>query len=305
MIVRPLDLLDISHLARYRSNVLSLYSARILTRGNPLGAMAMFSYLDPRRYIYTAIASNAGDSLMGQVILNTNETSARLTFMAPLENINGLTLALLDHLTMQAGTWRAFHLLAEVDENSPVFRSLRQSGFSVYAWQRIWKLPKKDENSDTGGWRPVNEIDWPAVQSLHTQIVPPLIQPVDTLPKQASGLVCRSKEQLQAYVSVYRGPRGVWFQPLVPPDCECSPERLAGLSSRGNRPVYVCVRSYQAWLESALEDLGAEAGMRQAVMVKRLAKTIQEPQSISVMEKVLAKAKPAAPVSRVQIHKWK
>jgi hypothetical protein len=303
MIVRPLDLLDISSLPRYRNKVLPLYNARILTRGNPLGAMAMLSYLDPRRYIYTAIASNEGDSLMGQVILNTDETSARLTFMAPLENINGLTLTLLDHLSMQAGEWKAFHLLAEADENSPVFRSLRQSGFAVYAWQRIWKLPRRDQNRDTGTWHQVNEIDWPAVQSLHGQIVPPLIQPVDTLPKQASGLVCRSEGQLQAYVTVTRGPRGVWYQPLVPPDCDCGPERLSGLSGSGNRPVYVCVRSYQAWLETALEDLGAEAGPRQAVMVRRLVKTIKEQQPISVMEKVLAKAKPAAPVSRIDNNK--
>jgi hypothetical protein len=30
------------------------------------------------------------------------------------------------------------------------------------------------------------------------------------------------------------------------------------------------VRSYQAWLETAIEDLGAEAGPRQAVMAKQL-----------------------------------
>ena len=38
----------------------------------------MLSYLNPRRYIYTAVASENGDSLMGQVILNGDETSARL-----------------------------------------------------------------------------------------------------------------------------------------------------------------------------------------------------------------------------------
>jgi hypothetical protein len=64
--------------------------------------------------------------------------------------------------------------------------------------------------------------------------------------------------------------------------------------------VYVCVRSYQAWLESPLEELGAEAAPRQAVMVKRLAKAVREPQIVPVMEKVLGKAKPAAPVGRIE-----
>jgi hypothetical protein len=45
--------------------------------------------------------------------------------------------------------------------------------------------------------------------------------------------------------------------------------------------------------------MGAEAGPRQAVMVKRLVKTIKEAQTVPVIEKVMAKAKPAAPVSRV------
>jgi hypothetical protein len=303
MTVRSLDLLDLPLLSRYRRDVLPLYSARILTRGNPFGAMAMLSYLNPRRHIYTAIASENGDSLMGQVILNGDETSARLTFLAPTENINGLTLSLLDHLTMQAGEWGAFHLLAEVDENSPVFRSLRQAGFAIYAWQRVWKLPKLEKPDEDSSWREAEEADWPAIQSLHGQIVPALIQPVDALPKQASGLVCRTEGNLQAYVAVNSGPAGVWIQPLVPPDSGCGPERLAGLSGWGNRPVYVCVRSYQAWLETVLQDLGAEAGPRQAVMVRRLAKTIKELQVVPVMEKVLAKAKPAAPISRIESEK--
>ncbi len=86
MIVRSLDLLDIPGLSRYRRDVLPLDSARILTRGNPLGARAMLSYLNPRRSIHTAVASENSDSLMGQVMLNEDTTSARLTFLAPAEN---------------------------------------------------------------------------------------------------------------------------------------------------------------------------------------------------------------------------
>jgi len=297
MTVRSIDLLDLPLLSRYHRDVLPLYSARILTRGNPLGAMAMLSYLNPRRYIYTALASENGDSLMGQVILKADETSARLTFLAPTENINGLTLSLLDHLTKQAGEWGAFHLLAEVDENSSVFRSLRQAGFAMYAWQRVWKLPKPEKLDENNSWHTAEEIDWPAVQSLHGQIIPALIQPVDALPKQASGLVCRPEGNLQAYVAVDSGPAGVWIQPLIPPDSGCGPERLAGLAGRSGRPVYVCVRSYQAWLETVLEDLGAEAGPRQAVMVRRLAKLQKVEEKVSAMDKVLVK--PVAPVARV------
>jgi hypothetical protein len=300
MTVHSLDLLDLPLLSRYRRDILPLYSAHILTRGNPLSAMAMLSYLNPRRTVYTAVASESGDSLMGQVIMKGDETSARLTFLAPLGNTNGLTLLLLDHLTSQAGEWGAFHLLAEVDENSPVFRSLRQAGFAMYAWQRIWKLPKVEKVQDDGSWREAEEGDWPAVQVLHGQIIPALIQPVDALPRQASGMICRLAGNLQAYAAVESGPAGVWIQPLVPPESGCGPEQLAGLSGWGSRPVYVCVRSYQAWLETLLEDLGAEAGPRQAVMVRRLARAVKEQQAVQVLEKALAKVKPAAPASRME-----
>jgi GNAT superfamily N-acetyltransferase len=300
MIVRPLDVLDLPMLSRYRRDLLSLDSARILTRGDPLGAAALLSYLDPRRHIYTAVASQDGISLMGQVTLREEETSARLTFLAPAEVLNGLTQPLLEHLVTQAGEWGAFHLLAEVDEDSPAFRLLRQAGFAMYAWQRIWKLPAPDEADKKDIWREAAETDWPAVQSLYGQIVPALLHPVEVLPKQVMGLVC-SEGNLQAYVAVNSGPKGVWIQPIVPPDSDCVSEQLAGLthavSDWRERQVYVCVRSYQAWLESVLEDLGAQAGPRQAVMVRRLAKLQKVEEKVSAMDKVLVK--PAAPVARI------
>jgi len=306
MTVRPLDILDLPLLPRYHRDVLSLDSARSLTRGNPLGTAAMLSYLDPRRHVYTAIASEDGDSLMGQVTLHEQESSARVTFLSPAESISELALPLLDHLVTQAGEWGAFHLLAEVGEDSPAFRLLRRTGFAMYAWQRVWRLPAETDN-EKGSWRPAEEADWSAVQALHGQIVPTLLYPVEALPKPVTGLVCYLEGSLQAYITVRSGPKGIWVQPLVLPDCECVSEQMAGLVGAAagwrDRRIYVCVRSYQAWLESVLEDLGAEAGPRQAVMVKRLVKVIKEAQTVQSMEKALAKAKTAAPMSRIESDK--
>ena len=55
---------------------------------------------------------------------------------------------------------------------------------------------------------------------------------------------------------------------------------VSHLRDRRNRPVYLCVRSYQAWLEPALEDLGAVAGERQAVMVKHLTRLVRDEQNV-------------------------
>lgn len=305
MSVRSLDILDLPSLFRNSVEVLPLDAGRFYTRGNPLGATTLLSYLNPTRHIYTAVSSEAGNSLMGQVMLENGETSARLTFLAPAGNANGLSLPLLDHLADEAGSWRAFHVLAEVDEDSPVFKALRQACFSVYAWQRIWKLPALRITLDENPWREAGSADWIAVQSLHGQIVPALLQPADSLPGRPSGLVCHSVEGLQAYVHVTGGPRGVWLRPLVLPDSGCVPGHISGLVRRvaggSNRPVYMCVRSYQVWLEPVLEDLGAEPGSRQAVMVRRLVGMVREEESVPAMEKTLAKVKPAAPLSRMEV----
>jgi len=46
--------------------------------------------------------------------------------------------------------------------------------------------------------------------------------------------------------------------------------------------VYICVRSYQSWLEPAIEELGAEAGPRQAVLVKHLSSLQKSPRMLAV-----------------------
>ena len=75
---------------------------------------------------------------------------------------------------------------------------------------------------------------------------------------------------------------GVVLTPLIHPDENDVSEKIAslvgGLPARRGRPVYLNVRSYQAWLEPVLEDLGALASTRQAVMVKHLARLVKNGQ---------------------------
>jgi hypothetical protein len=296
MTVRSLDLLDLPSLPRYRRDVLPLDSARTLTRGNPLGAVALLAYLNPRRHLYTAICTGDGLSLMGQVVQSEGETFARLTFLAPNELLGAGEAPLLEHLSGQAGEWGALHLLAEVDERSKAFNSLRQVGFAMYAWQRVWKLATPSKEIEAG-WQETDSSDIPAIQSLYSQIVPALIQPVEVMPRKPGGLVCRSNGKIQAYVGLTYGPAGIWVQPLIHPDAEAVPERITALfhnlPDRRERPVYVCVRSYQAWLEGVLEDLGASAGPRQAVMVKHLTVAIKSAQPAHVVKQPAVSVQPS------------
>jgi hypothetical protein len=281
---RPLDILDFPTLARYRNQAVMLDTARALTRGNPLGAAGFFSYFNPRRHIYSGIARENDVTLLGGVIHTNGDSFAKLVFLAPETQLTHAGLpALIEHLAVEAGKWGAFHVLAELDESGAAFPALRRAGFSVYAWQRIWDVSHVEPGQPDTGWVRAQSIHLPAIQSLYYQIIPPLLQPVEQSPKRAAGFI--SLGDLKCYVHLTQGSAGILLTPLIHPEAADVAMKLAGLLNhlpdRRNRPVYLCIRSYQAWLEPALEDLGGRpATQRQAVMVKHLVRTIKDEQTV-------------------------
>lgn len=301
MNIRPLDLLDLPTLYRYRGEALSLDTARLLTRGNPLGAIGLMAYLNPERHIYSAVASENGITLLGGISKSSGDSFAKLLYLAPATQLTnpGLT-ALVEHLAAESGEWGSFHVLAEVDETSEAFPSLRAAGFSVYAWQRIWDLSVVKSEQSADHWRKIGAVNFPAVQSLQHQIVPPLLQPIEPVPRRAGGLIC--SEGARCYVHVSQGMYGILLTPLIHPEVTDVAQKIAGLLNhllnRRNRPVYLCVRSYQAWLEPVLEDLGAKASQRQAVMVKHLARVVKDGQLARAAQPAVVI--PASRISRIE-----
>jgi hypothetical protein len=286
MSIRPLALFDLPYLHSFRDQAIGLDTARTLTRGNPLGAVGLFAYVNPARHIYSAIANGEEDCVLGGIIHSRGESFAKLLYIAPSSQLDHSDLpALIESLAAQAGTWGAFHVLAEVDETSNAFVALRKAGFSVYAWQRMWDISAIVEADRSFTWTRVKSVDVPSVQSLYYQIVPPLLQPVEPPPKRALGWMCN--DGVKCYVSATHGVYGIVLAPLIHPEGTDVGAKLASLISnlpdRRNRPVYLCVRSYQAWLEPVLADLGAQAAGRQAVMVKHLARMVKEGQAASTV----------------------
>ena len=305
MSIRPLDLLDLPSLYRYRGESVSLDAARLLTRGNPLGAVGMLAYMNPRRHVYTAVSDDDGVTLLGGVTHTRGETFAKLLYLAPTSRLDHPAMVpLVEQLTVEAGAWGAFHVLAEVDEASPAFPVLRKSGFSVYAWQRMWDVSAAAAGDSAGPWRRMESVNLPSVQGLYHQIVPPLLQPVESMPRRAAGFLC--SEDMKCYVSSTTGMVGIVLTPLIHPEAGEVGPKLASLvchlPNRGSRPVYVCVRSFQAWLEPVLEDLGATVAGRQAVMVKHLAHMLKEEQGVKAVQPAGVSIQPSR-TSRLDIHR--
>jgi hypothetical protein len=288
--------------------VLELDSALMLTRGNPLGLAALFAQLRANRGTYTNV-SPSGDGappLFGRVNFQQGERSARVAFIAP-ETVSVLSSLpmLLDDLARQSGEWGAYHLLAEMDETSAAFEAFRRAGFSVFAWQRIWRLPPvSDEEFSDNDWAPSRLDQESNIRSLFQALLPPLVLSAEPIPAHSfSGLACQQDDDVVAYTDVEFGPNGIYLRPIFHPDAvdvDCLIKALTGvLPNQSNRPVYMAVRSYQSWLENGLQKIGAEASPRQALLVKHLIARQRSP----ILERGLQalehrRVEPSSPMAR-------
>lgn len=283
--IRSLRLRDLGLIARYRNRGLFLDSVPTLTWGRgivPLGVLlSTFSSLTG---VFTSLGEKEDGHLplLGQVVHNLGSPFAHFTFLAPNEALESDALPkLLEHLIVQVGSRGAHSLTAEVEEEGPAFAALRKAGFSIYARQRIWRLSKAPTRSkQSGDWRFADARDELAIKLLCTSLVPGLVQQVEPSPWDGlRGYVLYRNTELMAYVDIRSGPRGTWLQAFVHMDAQDFDEDLtsllASLRPSRRRPLYLCLRSYQDWLEPMLRKLGTKEGPRQAVMVKRTARRIK------------------------------
>jgi hypothetical protein len=311
MNIRPIDWRDLSIIRHYRNQCLFFDSMLALTRGSWLDwARTLFASVAPAQGVFTYLAMEDDHSLqpvLGQVTFLPGASSARLTCLAPQSALDAAGIeTLLDFIVSDLGKRGAFHVLAEADECQQACEALHAMGFAIYARQRIWQL-----TGDPAGpvmpapWRFCTDQDGINIRSLYNNLTPGLVQQVEPAPNHRSrGMVCYQGQDLLAYIDLKSGPNGIWAQPFIHPDVKDVPARLAyllqNLSNRRQRPVYLCVRSYQAWLEASVEALGAQPGPRQAVMVKRLAlsRRVVQPAALPVLES--QRAEPTVPIAQVK-----
>lgn len=247
----------------------------------------------------TCVLGAAGGSpaLIGQVRYESGHT-ARLSFVLPAQSSPPERLtALLEGLVRQAGAHGSQVVLAEVEEHSPLFEALRRAGFSVFTWQRIWRVLSLPGGENGANWEFASELDHLAVRNLAQTLIPPLVQSAEAFPHSLSeAWVLFQQQEILGFASPVFGPRGIVVQPILHPAVEDTAAALRGLIAAMpfvlGRPVYIVVRAYQSYLENGLEKLGAESGERQAVLVKHLT-SLQRKAVFAARNGALEKHQPA------------
>jgi hypothetical protein len=310
-VIRPFDWRDLALLYRVRDSGLCTDAELAFTRGVNALQHALLDVFTPGKTTITLVARprrRDGDPAVGQCVLRNGLPNARLSFIGPstaLDQDNGAEL--LEALARASGEHGAHNLVADVEEGSPAFESLRLAGFAVYARQRIWSVDGSSdelEGAAENPWRAETAEDEFAAQGLYLNLVPGLVQQVEPPPERSShNLVLWQEGQLMGYLDLLRGPLGTWVQPYVHPAAQSFDRMLATFLASGpspNRPLFVCVRSYQSWMGGPLEHLGFVPVSDQAVMVKRLAAMLRRPVA-SPLPAVEGKyPEPSAPIVRAE-----
>ncbi len=313
--IRHFDWRDIPLLRRVRNAGLCLDSHLDCTRGPQALQDVLLDPFIPGRTTCTLIARPSQpdeSSMAGQFMLRAGRKNARLTFLGPIGAIThpGGT-RLIEALSQAAGARGAHHLIAEIEESSPVFEILRHAGFAIYARQRIWEWteePQGDLSPREAAWRGEAISDNPAILSLYTNLVPALVQQVEPPPERnGRNLVHWDEKELLGFIDVDQGPRGVWAQPFFHPAAELADDLLAGFltnpSFKRKKPLYLCIRSYQAGMSGSLARMGFSPCSDQAVMVKRLTAAMRQREFATVHALEGRQPEPTAPIARMNNHK--
>jgi hypothetical protein len=116
-------------------------------------------------------------------------------------------------------------------------------------------------------------------------------------------LIYREKDEIIAYVESGHGPEGLFLKPLIHPATADVTTLLTDLVSQFvdlGQPVYLQVRSYQAWLLNTLESIGGESSAHFTLLVKHLA--LLQRNGVIITNRKLVEARHAEPTAPIVNH---
>lgn len=313
---RFVTLVDLPLLRRLNDKTIILDSELIFTNdmSDVLGSF-ISSVVLPQRGLYTLVSRSDAQQVVGQFRLRADDNLAHVVYVASQSLAlpdDSAWLHLLDAMARESGKHGAHALIAEVEDSSPLFETMRNCGYAVYARQDIWR-----REPQTIAPRYVTDIrlreeteqDIAGVNRLIADTVPNLLQQYALPPADMPRLVYHHNGRVQGYIAYSEGKQGIYIIPYLHPDSfseadEILSEAIRMIPRSERIPVYVCVRRYQDWISDALARMQFSPCMHQAVMVKHIAAGVRTAK-YSLPHKQLATAANRAKPPGVPMVQWR
>lgn len=282
--IRAVTLVDIPLVRRLEEKSIIL-DCELNVTGDQHGAL---STLLLQREVTTLVARSDKQQAAGQFRMRADDAHARLVYLAPAPDAmtdDTALLHVLDAMAREAGKQGAHALIAEVEESSPLFETMRTAGFAVYARQDIWRHEPitTPASPDLPLLSFATDDDENGILALFGAIVPGLVQPFALPAPDMDRLIYRTGDRIDACVIHSEGKNGIYVMPYIHPDLlsEASLilEAALRMIPRSSRlPIYICVRRYQDWIASALLDLHGTPVLQQALMIRHIAAGVRHPE---------------------------
>jgi hypothetical protein len=290
--IRPFNLSDLALVHRLSEQGILLHAEAALTSSpHPLRSALINMVVGGQFVTYVWKSKDRESAAFVQIQCDPDCPSAQIVFMGTdyiekeknrREIDEDIWLSLLDALVAEVGRRGTHNLVAEVSEIGPELPILRRSGFAVYTRQDIWVCNQYNNTNDHAEIltprQPVDDWD---IQLLYSNNVPRLIQLVEpNLPLEyGQSWILREDGELAALIHFNEGPVASWLRVLIHPNANTQAEEIISASlaikpPTEKHPIYCCVRRYQSWLQTGLEQAGFRHWGSQAVMVKHIAQPV-------------------------------
>ncbi len=260
-----------------------------------------------------------------QLRARRNRPEADLTYISPALDVHddavSIWYRLLAEATQHTGDLGGQRLFAQIADENGTEDVLRQSGFSVYAHEDVYRLTDRSRKlSKSHALRHQRSRDNWNLLRLYAQITPRPVQIAEGMlstegqggkmrdwwdQTRGTGYILPAGHEIAGSVRVQRGSAAYWLRFWLHPQAHAYAEELVHgalsvLWAAPRRPMYVSVREYESGLRLPLEDVGFRYLYTRSLLVKHTTARVKEP-LIKLVPSLEKRAETAAHVAHHRV----
>lgn len=301
--IRPFGLRDIWAVKRLQPHGVALDLERqIISSSWPLlealSGHVTRNHLGSRTFVYQE------EGLSFKAFAQIRETNRQRTwdlfYLAPkpsLQDDEALWIDLFRQLLKTAARAHIFRVRARIPKDRHLERLLQRAGFVIASRERVMvcgELQLSEGRVPAGLYRAQKEDTW-RLRQLHRQVIPPILSPIEQLPRAGHVVplcstfpspswqreyVWRDNGAALAHFRLSKGLKGSWINIVAMPACRdrIQPYLRHVLSQAAQFPdqaAYAPVPDYATDLARPLGALGFEPLTCQTMMIANIAKRIR------------------------------